>query len=69
MRTLSTGYLVLRGVVTTAALFFGIYDILTGDALGWPITICAVILTCFLVLRIWLARRIRGSKADFVAGE
>ena len=64
MKTLSTGYLVLRGVVTAASLLFGIYDILTGDALGWPITICGVILTGFLVLRIWLARRIRLSKAD-----
>ena len=67
IKTLSTGYLVLRGVVTAASLLFGIFGIygtLTGDALGWPITICGVILTGFTILRIWLGRRIRLSKAD-----
>ena len=64
MKTLSTGYLVLRGVVTAASLPFGICGNWTGAALGWPITICGVLLTGFTILCIWPARRIRLSKAD-----
>ena len=64
IKTLSTWYLVLRGVVTAASLPSGIYGNWTGAALGWPITICGVILTGFTILRIWLVRRIRLSKAD-----
>ncbi len=69
MRSLSAGYLVFIGVLDAAALFFGIYDVLTGDPLGWPITICSLILTGFLVFRIWLAWFIRRSRADSVARE
>jgi membrane protein implicated in regulation of membrane protease activity len=69
MKSLRTGYLVFRGVFVAAVLFFGIYDLLTDDALGWPITISGLLLAGFLVFRIWLARRIRRSKADSVAAE
>ena len=67
MRGASARHLVFVGVLDAAALFCGIYDVLTGDPLGWPITICSLLLTCFLVFRIWLARCIRRSRADSVA--
>lgn len=69
MRSLGTGFLVFRGSLIAAALFFGIYDLLTGDALGWPITIAGVMVAGFLVVRIWLARRIRRSQTGSGAGE
>lgn len=63
MRSLDTWFLIFRGVLVAAVLFVGIHDLLTGTDAGWPITIVGVLLAGFLVIRIWLRRRVRRSQS------
>ena len=64
--------MLLRGLLLVAAYFFGIYDLVTGDPFGWPITICTILLTAFFALRVafllYLRRLQRAERARQIDG-